>query len=117
MRLNGQEYPGLVMLTLIALKVLLPNRVSLSKRKEIILLFWRMLILNDMMNLRENSERTLQLLDKRIVEFLALYKEVFGPTAKFLSKTGLHKVKFHAPKYATFDICRYSSSDNIFGGT
>jgi hypothetical protein len=116
-RLNGQEYPGLVMLTLVALKVLLPDRVPLFKRKEIILLFWRMLVLNDMMNLRENSERTLQLLDKRIVEFLALYKEVFGPTAEFSSNTGLRKVKFHAPKHASFYIRRYGSSDNFFGGS
>ena len=72
MRLNGQEYPGLIMLTLVALKVLLPNRVPLSKQKEIILLFWRMLILNDMMSLRENTKSTLQLMDERIVEFLAL---------------------------------------------
>jgi hypothetical protein len=105
------------MLTLVALKVLLPNRVPLSKRKEIILLFWRMLVLNDMMNLRENSERTLQLLDKHIVEFLDLYKEVFGPTAEFSSNTGLRKVKFHAPKHASFYIRRYGSSDNFFGGS
>jgi hypothetical protein len=43
-RLNGQEYPGLVMLTLVALKVLLHNKLPLVKQHEIILLFWRMLV-------------------------------------------------------------------------
>ena len=59
LRLYGQEYLGLVMLILVTLKVLLPNRLPLSKQKEIILLFWRMLVLNDMMNLRENTKSTL----------------------------------------------------------
>ena len=82
------------------------------------MLFWHMLVLNDMMNLSENSDGTLQLLDEHIVEFLALYKQVFGPrTAEFLSQTGLCKVKFHAPKHASFYIHRYGSSDNFFGGS
>ena len=74
------------MLTVIALKVLLPDRVPLSKRKEIILLFWRMLVLNNMMNLIENSDGTLQLLDERIVEFLALYKKCLVQLPSFYRK-------------------------------
>lgn len=116
-RLNGQEYPGLVMLTLVALKVVLHNKLSLVKQKEIVLLFWRMLVLNDMMNLKENSESTLTLMEARIVEFLDLYKRVFGPIAALSSKTGLRKVKFHAPKHASFYIRRYGASENFFGGT
>ena len=69
------------------------------------------------MNLKENSEHTLQLLDECIGEFLALYKEVFGPIAEFTSKTGLWKVKFYAPKHASFYIHRYGSSENFFGGS
>ena len=55
-------------------------------------------------------------MDSCIVEFLVLYKKVFSPIAKQLSKTGLHKVKFHSPKHATFYIHRYGSHDNFFGG-
>jgi hypothetical protein len=62
MHLNGQEYPGLVMLSLVALKGLLHNKLPLRKQEEIILLFWRMLVLNDMMNLSDNTESTLELL-------------------------------------------------------
>jgi hypothetical protein len=62
MHLNGQEYPGLVMLSLVALNCLLYNKLPLRKQEEIILLFWRMLVLNDMMNLSDNTESTLELL-------------------------------------------------------
>jgi hypothetical protein len=116
-QLNGQEYPGLVMLTLVTLKPLLHNKLPVSKQHDIILLFWRMLVLNDMMNLSENTESTLELLESRIIEFLDLYKRVFGPISAQASRTGLRMVKFHAPKHASFYIRRYGSSGNFFGGS
>ena len=63
-RLNGQEHPGLVMPTLIALKVLLHEKLPLVKEQEIVLLLWGMLVLNDMMNLKENSASTLNLMEE-----------------------------------------------------
>jgi hypothetical protein len=104
------------MLTIVALKVLLHEKVPQSKQKEIIQLFWWMLVLNDMMNLSANTKRTLQLMDSRIVEFMNLYKKVFGPISALHSQVGLRKVKFHAPKHASFYIRRYGSSNNFFGG-
>ena len=86
MRQNGQAYLGLVMLTIVALKVLLHNKVPLDKQKDIILLFWRRLVLNDMMNLRENTESTLQLMDERIVEFLVVYKKCLVQLPSFHPK-------------------------------
>jgi hypothetical protein len=64
MSMNGQEYPGLIMLSLVSLKVLLHNnKLPFRKQEEIIiLLFWHMLVLNDMMNLSDNTESTLQVL-------------------------------------------------------
>jgi hypothetical protein len=100
-RLNGQEYPGLVMLTVVALKGLLHEKVPASMHADIVRVFWWMLVLNEMMNLKETSTGTLILMHERIIEFLALYKTVFGPTAAAQSATGLRKVKFHAPKHAT----------------
>ena len=105
------------MLSVVALKVLLHNKLPVNKQEDIILLFWRMLVLNDMMNLSENTESTLQLLESRIVQFLDLYNRVFGPISAQASRTGLHKVKFHAPKHASFYIHRYGSSDNFFGSS
>jgi hypothetical protein len=115
--LNGQEYPGLVMLTIIALKGLLHEKVPHNLHDDIVRVFWWMLVLNEMMNRTETTTSDLELMHDRIVEFLALYKKVFGPTAAAYSITGLRKVKFHAPKHAAFYIKRYGSSDNFLEGT
>ena len=115
-RLNGQEYPGLVMLTLVALKGLLHEHVDEGVHKDIVRVFWWMLVLNEMMNQKETTQTELGLMDGRIIEFLNLYKKVFGATAAAHSLTGLRKVKFHAPKHAAFYVRRYGSSDNFFGG-
>ena len=115
-RLNGQEYPGLVMLTLVALKVLLHEKVPPNLHANIVRVFWWMLVLNEMMNLKESTTSNLTIMHNRITQFLQLYKDVFGATAAAQSVTGLRKVKFHAPKHAAFYVKRYGSSDNFFGG-
>jgi hypothetical protein len=115
-RLNGQEYPGLVMLTVVALKGLLHGHVPVGVHKDIVRVFWWMLVLNEMMNQKETTQTELVLMEGRIIEFLHLYKKVFGPTAAAHSLTGLRKVKFHAAKHAPFYVRRYGSSDNFFGG-
>ena len=115
-RLNGQEYPGLVMLTIVALKGLLHEKVPEDAHKDIIRLFWWMLVLNEMMNEKENTSSMLLLLHERIKEFLILYKKVLGPISSAVSSTGLRKVKFHAPNHAIFYVKHYGSSENFFGG-
>jgi hypothetical protein len=104
------------MLTIVALKGLLPEKVPHNLHNDIVRVSWWMLVLNEMMNQTESTTSDLELKHDRIVEFLALYKKVFGPTAAAYSITGLRKVKFHAPKHALFYIKRYGSSDNFFGG-
>jgi hypothetical protein len=103
-RLNGQEYPGLVMLTIVVMKALLHEKVPQDRHEDIIHLFWWMLVLNEMMNQKESTTSMLELLDERILQFLILYKKVLGPTSAAVSSTGLRKVKFHAPKHAVFYI-------------
>jgi hypothetical protein len=104
MHLNGQEYPGLMMLTIIALKALLHEKVPEDRHEDIIHLFWWMLVLNEMMNQKESTTSMLELLDERILQFLILYKKVLGPTSATVSSMGLRKVKLHAPKHAVFYI-------------
>jgi hypothetical protein len=116
-RLNGQEHPGLVMLTIIALKGLLHEKVPHNLHDDIVHVSWLMLVLNEMMNRTETITSYLELMHDRIVEFLALYKKVFGPTAAAYSITGLQKIKFHAPKHEAFYIKRYGSSDTFLEGT
>jgi hypothetical protein len=67
-------------------------------------MFWWMLVLNKMMNLKEATTSNLTVMHNRITEFLQLYKDVFGATAAAQSITGLRKVKFHAPKHAAFYV-------------
>ena len=64
-----------------------------------------------------NTESFLQLINKCIVESLALYKDVFGPIAKVASQSGLCKVRLHMPKHTTFYLHCYGWSQNFFGGT
>jgi hypothetical protein len=76
-RLNGQEYPGLVMLTIVALKGLLPEKVPHNLHNDIVRVFWWMLVLNEMMNQTEPTTSDLELMHDRIVEFLAFYTRKF----------------------------------------
>jgi hypothetical protein len=116
-RLNGQEYPGLVMLTLIALKGLLHERVDESWHDDIVSVLWMMLSLNEQMSSPRISSNELAVLDVRIKVFLRKYKAVFNLFALANSKVGLKKVKFHAPNHFAFYVKRYGSSENFFGGS
>jgi hypothetical protein len=117
MQLNGQEYPGLVMLTLIALKGLLHERVDKSWHADITSVLWMMLSLNEQMSSPCISSSELELLDNRIKVFLHKYKAVFNLVVLTNSKVGLKKFKFHAPKHFLFYVKRYGSSENFFGGS
>jgi hypothetical protein len=68
-RINGQEYPGLVMLTLVTLKGLLHDRVDESWHDNIVSVLWMMLSLNEQMSLPFISSSDLELLDDRIKVF------------------------------------------------
>jgi hypothetical protein len=110
-QLNGQEYPGLVMLTLVALKGILQDRVNESWHDDIASLLWMMLSLNEQMLSKIISSTKLDLLDDCITVFLHKYKEVFGMVALANLKVGLKKIKFHASKHCVFYIKRYGSSN------
>jgi hypothetical protein len=90
-RINAQEYPGLVMLLLVALKGLLHDRDDVSWYEEIISVFWMMLSLNKMMSAPSFMSSNLAIMDARIKVFLAKYKEVFLHVALLNSKVGLKR--------------------------
>jgi hypothetical protein len=70
-RLNGQEYPGLVMLTLVALKRLFHERVvDESWHDDIVSVLWMILSLNEQMSSPCISSSELEVLDNRIKIFL-----------------------------------------------
>jgi hypothetical protein len=105
------------MLTLVALKGLLHDRVDESCHEDITSLLWMMLSLNEQMSSPLMSSSELELLDHCIKVFLQKNKDVFGSVALANSKVGLKKVKFHAAKHCVFYIKRYGSSESTFGGS
>jgi hypothetical protein len=116
--LNGQQYPSLVMLTLVALEGLLYQRVDNSWHDDIVSVLWMMLSLNEQMSLPCMSPSTkLELFDNRIKVFLYKYKEVFGLVALANPKVCVKKITMHAPKHFEFYIKRHKSSMNTFEGT
>jgi hypothetical protein len=129
-RLNGQGYRGLVMLTLVALKGILNNKVDETWHDNIVndkvdetwhdniaSLLWMILSLNEQMSSKIISSTGLGLLDDHIKVFLRKYKEVFGMVALANSKVGLKKIKTHAAKHCVFYIKRCGSSKNTFSGS
>ena len=105
------------MLTLVALKGILNDKVDETWHDDIASLLWMMLSLNEQMSSKIISSTELDLLDDHIKVFLRKYKEVFGMVALANSKVGLKKIKFHAAKHCVFYIKRYGSSENTFGGS
>jgi hypothetical protein len=105
------------MLTLVALKGILNNKVDKTWYDDIASLLWMMLSLNEQMSSKIISSTKLNLLDDHIKVFLRKYKEVFGMVVLANSKVGLKKIKFHAAKHCVFYIKRYGSGGNIFGGS
>ncbi len=120
--LNSQEYPGLVMLAMVALKGLFHNGTCTSyseaeklERKVANLLF-QSLSLYEMMTVEEPTNSYLELLLKRTRHYLKNFKTLLGPTAASLSKVGLKSVKFHAILHIPRQIQHFQRSQNFFGG-
>ncbi len=121
-RLNSQEYPGLVMLSMEPLKGLFHNGTCANdstaqklERKVANLLF-QSLSLYEMMTLEEPTDSYLELLLKRTRHYLKNFKTLLGPTAASLSNVGLKFVKFHSPLHIPRQIQRFGRSHNFFGG-
>jgi hypothetical protein len=93
------------MLTLVALKGILNDKVDETWHDSIASLLWMMLSLNEQMSSKIISSTKLDLLDDCIKAFLCkYYKEVFGMVALANSKVGLKNIKFHAAKHCVFYI-------------
>ena len=114
-KLTGQEYPGLVLMTLCSMKGLLPPTHHTLERKFALLLFLSLSLLN-WLTLPSYCEKDLQMLDKRISIFLQFYAEVVGPVRECQSKSGLRITKFHCLRHFPQYIRMYGNTYNFFGG-
>jgi hypothetical protein len=117
-RLTGQEYPGLVMLTLVTLEGMLPTRSAANTAlcKRFSLLLWWTLSLNVCLNKPRKTESEVQDLERKISRYLQLYRSLIGPQREMKSKCGLRIVKLHALTHFPRQYREFGSTFNYFGG-
>jgi hypothetical protein len=113
--LTGQEYPGLCLITLVAMKGMLHGH---SKSLETLFaqLIFMTLSLECALTLDSYPEEFLSRLDSIITKYLDIYRRVVGPFRECYSSSGLRISKFHGLLHSTFYIRRYGNTYNYFGG-
>ena len=116
-RMNGQEMPGLCLLTMITLEGMIGS--SLEERlceRKFCTIIWLSLSLETLLSKEEFTEDELVELEMKITIFLKCYSAAVGYQAELQSRCGLRITKFHALKHIPFYVCRYGSTHNFFGG-
>lgn len=113
-RLAGQEYPGLSLLTLVAMKGMLPDDPSMER--HFAHLIFMALAVEMLITQEEYTESFLQRLQCVLKKFLLIYRAVVGPMPEVFSRSGLRIAKFHGLVHACFYIRRYGTPYNFFGG-
>jgi len=114
-RLSGQEYPGLCLITLVAMKGMLSS-VDPSIEHAFNSLLFMALCLEVALTQDSYTEVQLGELQSSIQKFLRIYRSVVGPFRECLSRSGLRIPKFHGLLHMVFYIRRYGSTKNFFGG-
>ena len=112
-RLTGQEYPGLLLLTMIALEGCMYDS---SVEKNFVKLLWLSLALETWLIKEYYFESELVTLEKRIEQYLTLLKQIAGPQRELQSRCGWRISKFHGLKHFPRNIRKYGSTRNFFGG-
>jgi hypothetical protein len=84
-RLSGQEYPGLVMLTMVTLERMLPSRKhhDVAIEKGLSRLLWLTLSLDVCLNKPRKTESEVLILQKKMSTYLQLYRSLIGRLVKF----------------------------------
>ena len=117
-RLTGQEYPGLCLITLVAMKGMLHAHGKSGKSQEAAFakLIFMTLSLECAIMLESYPAELLSRLDTIIPKFLNIYRTVVGPFRECYSRSGLRISKFHGLLHSPFYIRRYGNPLNYFGG-
>jgi len=111
--LNGQEYPGLILLTAFAIRGALPTH---TLEKEVVRVLFQSLSLHDMLGQESYSVSTVRILQSRTKLFLQNFKRLVEPHRLAHSECGLRLVKFHAMLHFSLQIFEYGCPLNTFGG-
>ena len=125
-RLSGQEYPGLMLFSMVAFKGIF-HGTRLEKdegmdfaadlERRMCLLCFLALSLDVEMTLEEMSEKQRMDLERKVEIFLDFFRRTLGLVIEYGSQTGLRRPKYHAPLHIVRDIIpKYGSTTNTFGG-
>jgi hypothetical protein len=117
-RLTGQEYPGLVMLTMVCLDGMLPSRNLPNQNliKRFSHLLWLTLSLNVCLNKPEKTASEVDDLERKTIKYLSLYRELVGPQREMNSRCGLRIVKMHALTHFAQQYRDFGNTATYFGG-
>jgi len=115
--LTGQEYPGLSLITHIAMKGILSHGgLHPSLEAGFSSLIFMALCLECALTQGSYTESDLSRLDQALTKFLTIYRSIIGPFRECFSRSGLRIPKFHGLLHSVFYIRRYGSPYNFFGG-
>jgi hypothetical protein len=118
-RLNGQEYVGLMILTMVALPHMITSKTSsdYSKKaeREFIQLLWTSICLAETLTREMIPKEELDVLHRQIKSYLKKYHSVVGIQREQVSLTGLRIPKFHGLLHYPFYIRMYGSPLNFSG--
>jgi hypothetical protein len=117
-RLTGQEYPGLCLISLIAMKGMLLHggQQHASIEEGFCSLIFMALCLECALTQSSYTDSNLSDVNKAVKKFLCIYRAVIGPFRECFSRSGLRIPKFHGLLHSAFYIRRYGSPYNFFGG-
>ena len=117
-RLTGQEFPGLVMLTMVCLDGMLPSRNLPNQNliKRFSHLLWLTLSLNVCLNKPEKTASEVDDLERKTIKYVSLYRELVGPQREMNSRCGLRIVKMHALTHFAQQYRDFGNTATYFGG-
>ena len=114
-RLTGQEYPGLCLITLVAMKGML-HGYSKSLKGSFAKLIFMTLSVECALTLESYPAELLTRLDLLIPKYLDIYHTIIGPFGECYSHSSLRISKFHGLLHSSFYIRQYGNPFNYFGG-
>jgi len=125
-RLNGQEYPGLCLLSSVCFKGIfhgvkavsdLGDEFAADLEQRLCLVVFLSLSLEVQLTAEHISEKERELLEERMKLFLDFFRKTLGVYIESGSQTGLRRSKYHAPIHIVADLIpKYGSTMNFFGG-
>lgn len=113
LRSNGQEYPGLVLLTMICIDGIMS---SASEENKFRLLLNNSLVLYKSLMVNQITDNELSVLERKIEQYLKNFKTIIGPLQIMRSNVGLKLTKFHSLLHLPYFVKEYRAPMNFFEG-